>query len=248
VGALSKLTVLVIFVFSLLSSQKSDTSFQVANFSSFLENHPDVPEVQFNAGFEAFQNGELEQAQRQFNSTVESGNLALLFPSLYNLGNTLYSKADQTVNAQENPQSQPPSYDEAVQAYRKALSLNPTDENAKFNYELALKRMLEQTPQEQNQKQQQDQSEDNSDEQKKLDQQQSQNEKNDQQKPEQSPNQQNKSIEEKQGEQKSSPHAISQTEERPDSEAILDALRAQEKLQPKLFIDNMRSKKQEKDW
>ena len=41
---------------------------------------------------------------------------------------------------------------------------------------------------------------------------------------------------------------MNKTEERPDSEAILDALRAQEKLQPKLFVDKAKSKKPEKDW
>ncbi len=246
--ALSKTSIWAFLILSSLAAQSSSDPAEKAKYSAILEKHPDVPEVKFNAGYEAFQNGELDQAQNQFKSSVESGNQNLLFPSLYNLGNTLYSKAEQGASAPSEVQpGQPPSYAEAVDAYRKALTLNAVDENAKHNYELALKKMLEQPPQQQNQQQQQDQSEDNSED-KKNQEQQSQEDQKDQQEQKQSQEQQKDSAEEKQEEQQSSPQEMNQTEQKPDSEAILDALRAQEKLRPKLFVDKMKSKKPEKDW
>ena len=245
-----KISLTALLLISCLMSQNSDSLGQT-KYSSFLEKHPNVPEIKFNAGFESFQKGELENAQSQFKSSLESGNKNLQFPSLYNLGNTLFSKADQASSVTpENPQSQPPSFSEAVEAYRKALSLNPTDENAKYNYELALKRMLEEPPQQQNQQdqqQQQDQSEDDSEDQDNQDQQQGQDDQKEQQE-QQSQEQENKSGEETQEERQSNPQAMNQTEEKPDSETILDALRAQEKLQPKLFKGKVRSKKPEKEW
>lgn len=248
-GALSKTGISALLILSSLAAQSGSDPVEKAKYSAILDNHPDVPEVKFNAGYEAFQNRELDRAQNQFKSSVESGNQNLLFPSLYNLGNTLYSKAEQGANApSEVQQGQPPSYAEAVDAYRKALTLYAGNENAKHNYELALKRMLEQPPQQQEQQQQQDQSEDNSEDQENQDQQQSQEDQKDQQEQQKSQEQQKDSAEEKQEEQQSSPQEMNQTEQKPDSEAILDALRAQEKLRPKLFVDKMKSKKPEKDW
>ena len=247
-GALCRISLKVLLIVTFLAAQNGDNSTEDSRFSSILEKHSDVPEARFNAGYEAYQNGDLDHAQEQFQSAVESGNEALRFPALYNLGNTLYSKSEQAGNSPSAvPQTQPFSYEEAVDAYRKALTLNSADDNAKHNYELALKKMLEQPPQQQDQ--QQNQSGENSEDQENQDQQQDNNNQNEQQEQsQQSPEQQKKSEKEEQVHQQSNPQEMNKTEERPDSEAILDALRAQEKLQPRLFVDKAKSKKPEKDW
>ena len=99
-----KISLTALLLISCLMSQNSDSSGQT-KYSFFLEKHPNVPEIKFNAGFESFQKGELENAQSQFKSSLESGNKNLQFPSLYNLGNTLFSKADQasSVTPEKSP-------------------------------------------------------------------------------------------------------------------------------------------------
>lgn len=242
---LYKSGMLLLLSLTLLYAQSEDVLDEKLKFNTMLKSHPDVPELRFDAGYEAYLNGDLNQAQSQFKSSAEMGYQALQFPALYNLGNTLYSQAEQPGNSNTGtPPENSTSYTDAVNAFRQALQLNASDENAKYNYELALKKMLAQPPQQQNQKQ--DQSKENSEEQENKDQKQKESN-NKSEQPQQSP-EQDKSHEEHSQEQENSSQEIEKSDQKPDSESILDALRAQEKLQPRLFIDKMKIRKPEKDW
>lgn len=93
-------------------------------------NAPDAPEPYYNAAsalaaMERWQSAiaALEQAQR-------SGDEALTAASYFNMGNIYYDAA---------------LYDEALAAYQQALRLDPLDADARYNYELVLRRL----PQEQ---------------------------------------------------------------------------------------------------
>ena len=108
----------------------------------------------YNAANALMQLGRHEEASQQYQEALRSPNLALQGRAYYNRGNALYKLAETPApdaGANNNASS---AIGEALRMYERALFLNPHDEDAKVNYELAL-RLKEQI--EQQQKQQQDQ-------------------------------------------------------------------------------------------
>jgi len=107
---------------------------------------PELAEPYFNAANALYRQGDYPAALEQMQMAlqyVDQENLAE--SSYYNLGNTLF-------NSQE--------LDTAVEAYKQALLLNPDDQDAKYNLELALQ---QQEQQEQQQEQNQEQNEESQD-------------------------------------------------------------------------------------
>jgi Ca-activated chloride channel family protein len=111
---------------------------------------PELAEPYFNAANALYRQGDYPAALEQMQMAlqyVDQGNLAE--SSYYNLGNTLF-------NSQE--------LDTAVEAYKQALLLNPDDQDAKYNLELALQQQeQQQQQQEQQQEQNQEQNEESQD-------------------------------------------------------------------------------------
>jgi Ca-activated chloride channel family protein len=101
---------------------------------------PELAEPYYNAANAYYRQGQYEQALEQLQQALqfaEDENLAE--NSLYNLGNNFF-------NSQE--------LETAIEAYKSALLLDPHDQDAKYNLELALQ---QQEQQQQQQEQQQDQ-------------------------------------------------------------------------------------------
>lgn len=101
---------------------------------------PELAEPYYNAANAYYRQGQYEQALEQLQHALqfaEGENLAE--NSLYNLGNNFF-------NSQE--------LETAIEAYKSALLLDPHDQDAKYNLELALQ---QQEQQQQQQEQQQDQ-------------------------------------------------------------------------------------------
>lgn len=109
---------------------------------------PELAEPYYNAANAYYRQGQYEQALEQLQHALqfaEDENLAE--NSLYNLGNNFF-------NSQE--------LETAIEAYKSALLLDPHDQDAKYNLELALQ---QQEQQQQQQDQQQDQQKDQQQEQ-----------------------------------------------------------------------------------
>lgn len=196
---------------------------------------------------EAYRNGDYEQAVELFNSAIEQNpDDARLH---FNLGNSLaelgrVEEAMEAFNRYKSLSDQPryealgdynqgklltdqEQYEEALTHFREALKKNPDDPDAKYNYELAMKKQQEQ---EQNQEQQSD-SEDNQDQNQNQDQDQQQDQGQDQQEN----NDQNQDQDQQSGEQPQSPENSEEQEneeEQPqpaglspeEAENILEAL------------------------
>ncbi len=132
--------------------------------------------------------------------------------------------------------------EEALAFYRKALELEPTDTDAKHNYEM----IRYQQQQEQQQQQQQNQ---NQEDQEKQDQQQDQQNQEKQEQDQQEQQQQQEQQEQQSQEQQQ--QANEEQEKQQDlqhAQAILDALKKDEKVNQKRQMAKARSKKLEKDW
>jgi len=109
------------------------------------QNAPSRSELRFNVGDALYKQGKYEEAAQELGRVVESENQNLNAGAYYNLGNTFFRQE---------------KYQEAVGAYKKSLMLNPKDQDAKVNLELALEKMQEQ---QQDQENKQDQNKDNKD-------------------------------------------------------------------------------------
>lgn len=92
---------------------------------------PDWPEPYFNAGSALARLGEYEQAAATLNRAIAVGDPALAAKAYYNLGNVYFESGD---------------YSAAARAYQGALLLNPEDHDARYNLELALRRISPPTP------------------------------------------------------------------------------------------------------
>lgn len=91
----------------------------------------------FNAGDALYRLGKFPEGAQEFLRSAASPSDSIAAMSYYNLGNSMFKAND---------------YESAVEAYRRSLLMNPDDEDAKFNLELAM-RMMQQQEQEQEQKQ-----------------------------------------------------------------------------------------------
>jgi Ca-activated chloride channel family protein len=88
---------------------------------------PDLPEPYYNAASALARQGELGAAIEALEHALRTADEGLTAQAFYNLGNVYYEMAE---------------YDDAAAAYQQTLLLRPDDQDARYNYELALSRIL----------------------------------------------------------------------------------------------------------
>jgi len=96
---------------------------------SDMDNPKDI-RYRYNRGCAAYQNSDFKGAVAAFSSVLRrSDNDEIQFKAAYNLGNTAFKAGN---------------FESAVEKYKEALLLNPENEDAKYNLELALRELEKQ--------------------------------------------------------------------------------------------------------
>ena len=214
-------------------------------YESVIMDRNNDPAANFGLGSTAFQQQDYAAAMKGFETALGTDNDKLKSSAYYNMANIL---------------AQNQRLEESLAFFRKSLELDPSDLDAKINYEL-IKFQLQQ--QQQNQDQNQNQDENNKDgeqsgDQNKQDQQKdkqqqeqnAQNDSSDKQESEQQSNQ-NEDQQEDQTQQQQQDIAENEKQEAQDKQnaaAILDALKKDEKINKKQQMSRAKKKKLEKDW
>lgn len=216
-------------------------------YEHVLKNRKKDDGAQFGLGVTAYQQKDMETAARALNNAMNSDDQSLASKAMYNLGNMFRDQQ---------------KMEESLALYRKAIELDPTDEDAKVNYEL-LKQVLQQQEQQQQDKQNQEQDQEKQDQQKQNQDSEGQDEQNknqdnqekgeDQQKQQEDQQQSQSEKEEEKKEQQQSQAKQDETQDQKtdkqmQAEAILNALKDQEKINQKRQIAKSKSRKLEKDW
>ena len=216
-------------------------------YEHVLKNRKKDDGAQFGLGVTAYQQKDMETAARALNNAMNSDDKSLASKAMYNLGNMFRDQQ---------------KMEESLALYRKAIELDPTDEDAKVNYEL-LKQVLQQQEQQQQDKQNQEQDQEKKDQQKQNQDSEGQEEQNknqdnqekgeDQQKQQEDQQKSQLEKEEKkkvqqQSQAKQDETQDQKTDKQMQSEAILNALKDQEKINQKRQIAKSKSRKLEKDW
>ncbi len=197
------------------SPEEANRAFEEGDFARAVELYraaiaetPEDARLYFNLGNALSKAGnpdEAEEAYRQFQTRTELAEEQAMAD--YNLGTAMSERGD---------------LEAAVSHLRNALKRNPGDEDAKVNYEMALRQLQEQQEQEQpnqdqqDQDQDQDQSEDqNQDQQDQNQQQDQQNQDQDQQQDQNKQNDQNHDQQNQQDQQQDQGNRISRTSRAP---------------------------------
>jgi Ca-activated chloride channel family protein len=148
-------------------------------YNQALTDAPDSSLLHFNLGDAEYRRHQYEAAGRAFGQVPQDA------AALDNQGNALYRLGQAAEEAK--PQDALAKWAEALVAYRRAIGTDPTDEDAKFNYEWVSRKIaeLQQKLEDQKNDQQQRQDEQQKDEQQKDQQQKEQEQKDQQEKDEQ---------------------------------------------------------------
>ena len=218
-------------------------------YEHVLKNRKKDDGAQFGLGVTAYQQKDMETAARALNNAMNSNDKSLASKAMYNLGNMFRDQQ---------------KMEESLALYRKAIELDPADEDAKVNYELLKQVLQQQEQQQQEDKQNQEQDQEKDEDQQKQDQdsegQDEQNknqddqEKGEDQQKQQENEQQSQSEKEKekkeqqQSQAKKDEKQDQKTDKQMQAEAILNALKDQEKINQKRQIAKSKSRKLEKDW
>ena len=174
-------------------------------YDSILSDDSNNLEALFGKGSSLFMQDSLKTAQSSFNATLSLSENQLKSKALYNLGNISFKNQ---------------KLDEALSFYRKALELNPEDDEARYNYEFI---KYQKNPPEDKDEEKKD--EDKKDEEKKDEE---------------------KKDESKDGKQQSQDEKKSQDLKK--AESILDAIKNDEKVMQKQQIKRAKTRKLLKDW
>lgn len=208
----------------------------IESYGRALVDHPDSPLLNFNMGTAHYKVGKYTQALSSFSrvqassedSDKGSGRTAR---TAYNMGNTQYKMGAQA--EERNPQAALTVYTNALALYRRALGADPTDQDAKFNYEFVAKKIKALQDQLENQPEPNQPSQPNQPEQE--EQQQSEQEDNGQQQPD-APGQDQQHA----GEQPEEPPRAEQGQDQPnemsedEAQSVIDTARNEE-LSPEEF-------------
>ena len=124
-------------------------------YEHILKNRKKDNGAQFGLGVTAYQQKDMETAARALNNAMNSDDKSLASKAMYNLGNMFRDQQ---------------KMEESLALYRKAIELDPTDEDAKVNYELLKQVLQQQEQQQQEDKQNQEQDQEKDEDQQKQDQ------------------------------------------------------------------------------
>ena len=124
----------------------------VAAYQAALEDGDERAELRYNLGTALLRLGRFDEAQQFLEAALQDVDPALRQRTLYNLGNRFLEEGRGTGEAEQRNRL----LDAAIEAYRDALRLDPADQDAKWNLELAL-REQDEPPQEDPQQDDQDQ-------------------------------------------------------------------------------------------
>jgi Ca-activated chloride channel family protein len=224
-----------------------------AYYENILQNRKNDPSAQFDLGVTAYQQKDYETSVRNLNAVLNAEDKSLASKAHYNIGNLFREQQ---------------KLEDGAAFYRKAIELDPSDEDAKVNFEL-LKRQLQNQEQKQDQQSNQDQNSENQqnkdqqssqdkdsktqqEEDQKLQEQSSENQaQKDSQDQEQSEQERDQAKQDVQN-QEEQLNPVEKQEEKTDkqiqAEAILNALKDQEKINQKRQIARTKFQKMEKDW
>ncbi|MBA2564707.1 MAG: hypothetical protein H0V09_04705 [Gemmatimonadetes bacterium] len=111
-----------------------------AAYRSLAEEGGESPALAYDAGNALYRLERYGEAGRSYGGAAGTGPLQLRARALYNLGNARFKDAENGADAREALRG-------AVSAYEQALVLDPRDADAKWNLELALRRLEEQEQQ-----------------------------------------------------------------------------------------------------
>ena len=195
-------------------------------YEQILSTRENDAEASLGLGASQYQLGDIPNASKSFKDALQSKNSNIQDRAYYNLGNALYSQQ---------------KMEESIALYRKALELNPNDEDAKFNYELA--KYISQQQQEQEKEDQNDQQDQQNQQQNDSKNNDQDNDKQDSEK-EEPDKQEDEESDSNQEEKRDAP----KTQNQMNAEAILDALKDQEKIHQKVKMSQQSTRKFEKDW
>ena len=119
-------------------AEEGDAETALGHYEEASRIDPGSPIPDYNRGIVLSEEGRAEEARDAFLGAAASDDPALAADALYNLGNV-------HLGAEE--------YDPAIEAYLKSLDLDPVDEDARRNLEIAFRRKEEQQQQQQQQQQ-----------------------------------------------------------------------------------------------
>ena len=223
-------------------------------YESVLDQRDDDKAAMFGLGSSAYYQNDIDAALNSFGNTIDTDNKALRSKSYYNIARILQDKNE---------------IEQSLSFYRKSLELNPSDMDTKINYELLKNQMKQNQKQEDNKNKennddQNEESEQNQDQSNKEDENNSQeNESNSEQdkngNKEEDKNEMAENGARKQDEpqteetdQNTNDQQFEENENKSDelmqAEAILNALKDQEKINQKQKILKTKSFKFDKDW
>ena len=232
---------LSILIQSLLAQDEGMLNYQKQNYKaaeeyyeSVLENDDSNSKAYFGKGSSLYMQNDLKNAEISFNESIADSEELLQSKAYFNLGNISYKNN---------------KMDEALQFYKKALELNPDDDEARFNYEFI---KYQKKPEE-------EKNEDKKDEEKKDEDKKDEEKKDEDKKDEDKKNEDNKDDEKKDDEKNNEesdnnkqPQQQSQDEKKSQdlkkAESILNALKNDEKVMQKQQIQKFKTKKLLKDW
>ena len=212
-------------------------------YESILIDRNDDPAANFGLGSTAFQQQDYAAAMKGFETALGTDNDKLKSSAYYNMANIL---------------AQNQRLEESLAFFRKSLELNPSDLDAKINYELIKFQLQQQQNQDQNQNQDENNKDDEqSGDKKKQDQQKdkqqqeqnAQNDSSDEQESEQQSNQNEDQQEDQtQQQQDIAENEKQESQDKQNAAAILDALKKNEKINKKQQMSRAKKRKLEKDW
>ncbi|MFZ1730641.1 MAG: tetratricopeptide repeat protein [Bacteroidota bacterium] len=229
---------------------------------------PERPESYFNAGNAAYRSDDIKSALEQYEKAgLRVKDRETLGRTLYNAGNTFLNAADKGV---ENPvlkqaageqagNLQMEGYKQAIEMYKKALKVDPTDQDARYNLTYARKKLEDLQKQDKNQDKNKDQKQKQKDDKKQDQQNKDKNKQEEQQKKDKKDQEQQQKQNQKSDEQKEKAKKDEQQQQpkpqkeqnmsKQQAEQILRALQRDEKdLQKKKRQKQGSRVNVDKDW
>jgi tetratricopeptide (TPR) repeat protein len=111
----------------------------VGKFREALNEEPDSDIASFDLGAALYKSGKYAEAADAFSRALDTDDKKLEADAVYNIGNARYMLGK--TEAESNPQTAVPLYQDALQHYKRAIELDRSNTDARYNYELVKKEL-----------------------------------------------------------------------------------------------------------